>query len=147
MSKQINCLQGLDASCHISLDIWELPNLRKAILGIIVHYIDDEWNLCERLINFQEIHGRHTGENLAEAVMDTLETYNIITKFWTVMGDNASNNDTLASTLCELLAAHDVCLNPDEIRMRCAPHYIHLAAKEIVKAVNSTLPKKRGWQC
>ncbi|KZP26411.1 hypothetical protein FIBSPDRAFT_671990, partial [Athelia psychrophila] len=49
----------------------------------------------EVLIDFREIIGQHSGENLAESVWQTLELYGLIGKIIPVVADNASNNDVM----------------------------------------------------
>ncbi|KAF9012336.1 hypothetical protein BDQ17DRAFT_1232093, partial [Cyathus striatus] len=48
-----------------------------AFLAIIAHYVTNDGVLVELLIDFQELIGPHSGENLAEAVWNTMELYGI----------------------------------------------------------------------
>ncbi|KAI0685699.1 hypothetical protein BC835DRAFT_1251961, partial [Cytidiella melzeri] len=48
-----------------------------AFLAIIAHYIMNNGELEELLINFWELSGEHSGENMAEAVWATLELYGL----------------------------------------------------------------------
>ncbi|KAF8982523.1 hypothetical protein BDQ17DRAFT_1186986, partial [Cyathus striatus] len=48
-----------------------------AFLAIIAHYINNNGNVEELLIGFQEISGQHTGDNMAEIVWKTLKTYGL----------------------------------------------------------------------
>ncbi|KAI0245328.1 hypothetical protein BJV78DRAFT_1092357, partial [Lactifluus subvellereus] len=43
-------------------------------LAIVMHWINDDWKLKELLIDFCELVGDHSGENLAHAVYNTLNT-------------------------------------------------------------------------
>ncbi len=76
----------------ISLDAWTSSN-NIAFLAIVAHYVTNEgkhgeygfaWvesnsNVFteELLIDFRELIGKHTGENMAEAVWETLTLYGI----------------------------------------------------------------------
>ncbi|KAF8985978.1 hypothetical protein BDQ17DRAFT_1173947, partial [Cyathus striatus] len=46
-------------------------------LAIIAHYVTNDGVLEELLIDFQELIGPHSGENLTEAVWNTMELYGI----------------------------------------------------------------------
>ncbi|KAF9551875.1 hypothetical protein CPC08DRAFT_610532, partial [Agrocybe pediades] len=46
-------------------------------LAIVAHYITHADELEELLIDFRELVGEHSGENMAEAVWETLTTYGI----------------------------------------------------------------------
>ncbi|KAF8812113.1 hypothetical protein BYT27DRAFT_7087987, partial [Phlegmacium glaucopus] len=59
--------------------------------------------LEELLIDFQELVGEHSGENMAEVVWETLKQYGIENQIFAFMLDNASNNDTMVDTTRMLL--------------------------------------------
>ncbi|KAG2038126.1 hypothetical protein BDR03DRAFT_817015, partial [Suillus americanus] len=48
-----------------------------AFLAIIKHYVTNNWQLEELLINFCEIISEHSGANLAKAMWNTLELYGL----------------------------------------------------------------------
>ena len=79
----------------LSLDAWTSSN-GHAFLAIVMHWINSDWKLgtpfsytfipvCsiistiseELLIDFRELVGEHSGENLAHAVYDTLNLYGL----------------------------------------------------------------------
>lgn len=85
-------LKSLEGKISLSLDAWTSSN-RYAFLAIVAHYITNEGEcgefptvtcatttnifLEELLIDFRELIGQHSGENMASVVWSTLETYNI----------------------------------------------------------------------
>lgn len=102
----------------------------------------------ELLIDFRELVGSHSGENLASAVWQTLELYELQGRvgifssdhFSVLIGfffqisaincDNASNNDTMAEALARLSSDQGHWFDAEEGRLRCMPHTVHLAALE-----------------
>ncbi|CAG8666084.1 21618_t:CDS:2 [Dentiscutata erythropus] len=42
----------------------------KAYMGIIAHYIDKDWQLQQKTLDFVEVEGSHTGANLANEVIN-----------------------------------------------------------------------------
>ena len=79
----------------LSLDAWTSSN-GHAFLAIVMHWTNSDWKLgmpfsytfipvCstistiseELLIDFRELVGEHSGENLAHAVYDTLNRYGL----------------------------------------------------------------------
>ncbi|KAF5372594.1 hypothetical protein D9758_005206 [Tetrapyrgos nigripes] len=78
----------------ISLDAWTSSN-GYAFMAIIAHYIDNKGKLIELLIDFRELIGEHSGENVADAVWDTLEKFGITAWVVAFVMDNKTNNDTL----------------------------------------------------
>lgn len=86
--------QVLEGKISLSLDAWTSSNCH-AFLAIVAHYITNEGQCGtllniyqiiahifseELLIDFCELVGQHSGENMAAAVWSTLETYNIQNK-------------------------------------------------------------------
>ena len=66
-------------------------------MAIIAHFIDNDYKYCEWLLDFVSLEGRHTGEELAKKVYKVLEEWKLAGKVMTVLEDNATNIDTLAS--------------------------------------------------
>lgn len=60
----------------LTTDLWTSGN-GKAFASLTVAFIDSEWQLQEFLLDFVHLTGRHTGENIARALFQTLETYGI----------------------------------------------------------------------
>jgi hypothetical protein len=62
--------QDLAYTCHsisLSLDLWTSEN-QVSFLGVIGHWLTHDFEKREELLDFIEIEGRHSGENLAESV-------------------------------------------------------------------------------
>ncbi|TFK36372.1 hypothetical protein BDQ12DRAFT_572617, partial [Crucibulum laeve] len=51
-----------------------------AFLAIVLHYVNNDWELEEVLIDFREIIGEHSGANLAHTVWQTLDFYGLLNK-------------------------------------------------------------------
>jgi hypothetical protein len=72
-------------------------------LGITCHWIDDDWNLHEALLDFKHVEYHHTEVVLAEHVFEILEEYEISEKLFCMTTDGALNNSTLCQHLSHLL--------------------------------------------
>ena len=71
--------QNAPGLISFTLDTWTSPNA-ISFLGITAHWIDDNWKLMETLADFHKLSGPHSGENLAEAFMDSCNELGILTK-------------------------------------------------------------------
>jgi len=104
----------------------------------------------ELLIDFRELISEHSGENMAEAVWETLKQYNLIgrvssfklhqpfmllicsfAKIIALMMDNATNNDMLALGIERRSKEAGYYFSAMDSRMRCMPHTVHLAAIKV----------------
>lgn len=101
----------------LSLDVWTSEN-QIPIMGIIGYWISPEFDKRDELLEFAEINGPHSGENLADVVLKMLDELDIAPKLLIITGDNAVNNGTLCDSL------HDQLLkryNNDDDRFRIRP--------------------------
>ncbi|KAK7007663.1 ribonuclease H-like domain-containing protein [Favolaschia claudopus] len=127
--------QELESKVSISLDAWTSPN-QHPFLAIVAHYISNEGQLEELLIDFRELVGEHSGENMAEEVFNCLQTYGLDDgRLLGVNMDNASNCDTLADCLAVKLDNIGVSFDPIAGRIRCMPHTAHLSAVKLLEAI------------
>jgi hypothetical protein len=79
---------------HLSLDLWTSPN-HMAILGVIATFISDDSALESFVLALRQVKGDHSGENIANYVMEVIQEWGIAPKLGYIQMDNASNNDTM----------------------------------------------------
>jgi hypothetical protein len=72
-------LQDTKGRISFTTDIWTSVSM-KAFMVITAHYIDKEWKLQNIVIDFIQIWGTHTGENIKEIFVSSLEKFMIKTK-------------------------------------------------------------------
>ncbi|KAM3337877.1 hypothetical protein P3S68_032202 [Capsicum galapagoense] len=96
---------------------------------IIAHWIDDEWNLQKKILNFFQTLD-HKGETIAKGIEACLLGWGIENLF-TVTLDNATTNDT---TIKHLKARIDdwkgVILGNEFLHVRCNAHILNIIVKE-----------------
>src|SRR5882757_7506772 len=87
-------------------------------------------NCCteELLIDFHELIGEHSGENMAQAVFETLNLFGLKGRVLAIMADNASNNDTMCKALQVLCEKEGIAFKARWARLWCMPHTTHLSA-------------------
>jgi hypothetical protein len=123
------------SNIHISCDMWSSPN-NYALLGVVAHWTDPDH--CQRtsLIGMPRISGAHTGINIASAVADVLQLYNIGPKLGYLMLDNAMNNDTAVKAMHDELTEREIgpstIMTPQERRLRCFGHILNLVVKALL---------------
>ncbi|KAF8506459.1 hypothetical protein JB92DRAFT_3200979, partial [Gautieria morchelliformis] len=82
----------------------------------------------EVLIDFQELVGENSGENMALSMWKTLELYSLKGWIQAIVADNASNNDTMMEALSMLCAKEGILFSAHEAWI---PHTVHLAALKV----------------
>jgi len=79
---------------HLSTDLWTSPN-RMAVVGVVAHFVSKDGDLLEMVLAMKKVKGEHTGVNIANYILETIEDYRITANLGYVQMDNASNNDTM----------------------------------------------------
>jgi GTPase Era involved in 16S rRNA processing len=137
------------------------------MLAINAHWMSSTFEQHRACIEFVEIEGNHSGENLANIVATVLERFHISDKVMTITADNASNNDTLHRCLYQKLSRrYDKYLAETIIRdgmmkftqnsqIRCFAHILNLVMKTILRSLRASSHKeacdllddvaKRSW--
>lgn len=62
---------------HISFDNWTLTGGKLALTGICVHHLDSKGRLIDYMPGLPELHGAHTGNNIASVVAATLRAFDV----------------------------------------------------------------------
>lgn len=75
--KMRTVLQETPGRICLSLDMWSTKNNLYPYMGILGHWIDEEWNLRSALLAFKHMPQRHTGENMANCIWKVLTKLNI----------------------------------------------------------------------
>ena len=105
------------------------------------------------LLAFEQLQGHHTGDYLANIVLNVLEEFDITEKLFCITSDNASNNGTLVRTLQDLLAErHGIWWDHKKHYIRCIAHIINILVDHFFKNLvdedgnpfNTTLVKIRS---
>ena len=109
----------------IAADTWTSPN-KIAFLAVVGYWITDDWELREVLLGFEQIHGAHTGKNLAELVGGILKRYGVESQLLGFTSDSASNNGTLATALSDALNQLSVDWDCDHNHIPCMAHVVQL---------------------
>lgn len=105
---------------------------------ITAHFIDNNWKLHKRIINFCPI-ASHKGEAISLAIENCLRDWGIDQVF-TVTVDNASSNDVVVNNFRRKIANRDsTILKGAHIYMRCVAHIINLIFVDGLKDINESV--------
>jgi hypothetical protein len=116
----------------ISFDGWKANNDVLDLLGVVVHYLGDDYKLHNVVLAMRDTLGSHTGANIADHLFDVLKDYQISgNQIAYFAADNATNNDSALLHLSE-----QVELDPITSRIRCAGHIFNLVCTAILFGVD-----------
>lgn len=69
----------LKSRVSVSLDAWTSPN-HHPFLGIMVHFIDNEYRIRREVLGFENLTGVHSGINMAGTVWSVLAEFGLLDK-------------------------------------------------------------------
>jgi len=88
----------------------------------------------ESLLGFIRLVGSHTGDAMAQEVYSILKEYGIAKKLFCMTTDAASNNNTRARSLSQILLNEEgYHWNPRSNHINCLNHAINLAVQAFLK--------------
>jgi hypothetical protein len=126
INELLSSVQFINFTC----DLWTSPNA-KAILVITAHWIDNEFDLKEILLDAVEVEGAHSGVNIASYLLTALEEFSLNDKLFCITGDNASNNRTMTQEIERHISSFKV----DGNLLGCTGHVFNLAAVAGLKVI------------
>ena len=130
--------------CRVSLttDTWtSIQNL--SYICLTVHFIDSQWNMHKRLLNFCVIKS-HSGVNIGNAIEFCMNEWGL-RKLMCITVDNASNNDVAVEQLKKRLVKKSVVpLRGEHFHMRCYAHILNLIVRDGIAVVEGAIQKIRG---
>ena len=87
-----NKLKSIPGRICLTSDLWTSIT-SKGYICLTAHYVDENWELKNIILNFCHMPPPHTGTLLSEKILSFLEEWCIEKKIFFITLDNASNND------------------------------------------------------
>jgi hypothetical protein len=122
-------------------DMWTAKN-NAAFLSLTIHYIDEEWAFKTFLLDIIPMAVRHTGSNMAEAIINVLDEHSLSSKALALTTDNAS-----AMLVCGRIVANELADNFNNLNFthyRCAAHILNLAVQQGLQQISEIIGKVRS---
>ncbi|PIA37163.1 hypothetical protein AQUCO_03000025v1 [Aquilegia coerulea] len=137
-------LGKLSSRVSLTTDLWTAQCTRDSYMCLTVHYIDDDWVLRNKILNFRLMDCSQTGSELERIIMKCLFDWNVDKKVSTITVDNASSNDVMVSLLKANLNQDKLLVfNGKFFHIRCTTHILNLIVKDGLSAMGNTLNRIR----
>jgi hypothetical protein len=95
--KMKTLLSGVDR-VNITTDMWT-SSQRVSYIVVTCHFVDSNWLLQKRILNFCNVPSPHSGVVIAGALRETFNDWGIMRKVFTITVDNASANGSAIEIL------------------------------------------------
>jgi hypothetical protein len=129
----IRSIASIKGKVTISFDRWKANNNVLDLLGVVIHYLGDDYKLHNVVLAMYNTLGSHTGANITDHLFDILKEYQISSsQIAYFAADNATNNDAALKHLSKR-----VTLDLVTSRLRCAGYIYNLVCTVILFGVDS----------
>lgn len=142
-SKIRQILRDVPGKISLTSDLWSSIT-RDGYISLTTHYVNHEWKLEKRVLNFSYMPSPHNGLNICDKIFSMLTYWGIENKLSSITLDNASSNDTFVGFLKERLIMRDALFSNGEFfHVRCCAHVVNLIVHEGLKEIDSAVEKIR----
>ena len=143
MEKLKKELEFIPGKICLTSDLWS-SLATDGYLALMAHYVDVNWVLQKRIINFRHVPPPHSDAILADKVIHLLQEWGIKEKIFTLTLDNASYNDVLVDKLkCHLSLTNSLMCDGEFFHIRCGAHVLNLIVYEVLKVIDDSVHKIR----
>ena len=64
-SEMMRQILQLRSNVHLTLDCWTSSDRVRSYMAVVAHFVDNNLDYQEHLLDYVDIKGKHTGKNLA----------------------------------------------------------------------------------
>lgn len=119
----------------MTTDLWRALTV-EGYMCLTVHFIDREWKLKSRILDFCAFPPPHNGRNISRKIVELLTEWGLEKKVFTVTVDNASSNDNMQYILKKQLRRQLVC-NGDFFHVRFVSFFTYLKVCLVLVYISS----------
>ncbi|KAJ1266519.1 hypothetical protein BS78_08G157500 [Paspalum vaginatum] len=140
--KIANGFANIDSCVSFTSDMWtSAQNL--GYICLTAHFIDGEFNLHKRTINFKQVPHPHNAAAIHSTIMDCLYEWELSNKAFAFTLDNATSNDKVVKKLQETLWAH-MPFEGDDLHIKCTSHILNLVVQDGMATLRDVIEPVRN---
>ena len=125
----------------LTIDTWtSIQNL--CYMSLTVHFIDDDWKLYKRILNFCQVED-HKGETIGRKIEMCLREWGINGIFTSTMNNASSNGVTIKFLQTVTKDWKGIVLEHEFLHMRCCAHILNLIVEDGLRETDASITKVR----
>ncbi|XP_031269939.1 zinc finger BED domain-containing protein RICESLEEPER 2-like [Pistacia vera] len=128
--KLVNLFKSIN-KISLTTDLWNSSNQKLEYMVVTEHFIDNDWKLQKRVLNFVHIPAPRPGVEIAATIHKCLMEWGIENKVFGISVDNASSNDVVIKILRENLGRNKKLMCGGRLfHVRYAAHILNLMVQD-----------------
>ncbi|GJS34271.1 zinc finger BED domain-containing protein RICESLEEPER 2 [Tanacetum coccineum] len=133
-SKLIAYLAKPTTTIHLTTDTWTSTCQRTNYMVVMANFIDDDWNMHKRIINFRPIKS-HRADDISGDLLKCIVGWGI-KNVMAMTVDNSPSNDKAIGYLIKKLPNARLYDDGKHFHVRCMAHVLNLIVQEGLKVKN-----------
>lgn len=141
--KVYGMISRLRGRISVAVDLWNSPENAR-YLCLTAHYIDEEWKLQKKMLNFIMIEAAHTEDIHSEVVIKCLMDWDIERRLFSMtFGDLFTSDDIVSRIKHHLSQNRPLLINGRLFDVRCGAHVLRLLVGDAMDALREVIHKVR----
>ncbi|BAF18359.1 zinc finger BED domain-containing protein RICESLEEPER 3 isoform X1 [Oryza sativa Japonica Group] len=111
-------------------------------ISLAAQFIDTEWRVHRRMVNFMMVSSPHSENSLSEAISTSLSDWNMKDKLFTITLDNdPSSHDIYSANMINYLSnkKDNIMIKGQLFVVRCYAHILNTVAQDVIASVHSVI--------
>ncbi|KAG8386485.1 hypothetical protein BUALT_Bualt03G0153500 [Buddleja alternifolia] len=141
--KVYESIHHLHGRINLAVDMWGSPESSEYIC-LTASYIDADWRLQKKMLNFISLDGSHTDDILSEVIVKSLTDWAMDRKLFSMTFDDCSTYEVMVFKIKDWLSQNKPLLKNGELfDVRCATHLLKSIVREVMEAFHDVTHKVR----
>ncbi|KAK6132583.1 hypothetical protein DH2020_033685 [Rehmannia glutinosa] len=141
--KVYESIHHLHGRISLAVDMWVSPESSEYIC-LTANYIDEDWKLQKKILNFISLDPSHTDDILSEAIIKSLTDWAIDRKLFSMTFDDCSAYEIMVFKIKDWLSQNRPLLKNGELfDVRCVTHLLKSIVQEVMEACRDVTHKVR----
>ncbi|KAE8669542.1 hypothetical protein F3Y22_tig00112231pilonHSYRG00270 [Hibiscus syriacus] len=134
----------LPGKFSVSASMWTASDGAAAYLSLAAHYIDEDWQLKKKILNFVTIGPSFTEDKHSEVIVNCLMDWNIDRKLFSMIFDSFTSDNIVDRISYRLSQSRFLYCNGQLFYVRCAIVLLNCMAHDALEALGEVTQKIRA---
>ncbi|KAJ3697410.1 hypothetical protein LUZ61_001115 [Rhynchospora tenuis] len=124
----------------LAISLWTTSQT-LGYVGLHGQFIDSDWKLHRRMLNYLMVTSPHSENALSEAIEVSLSDWNLKSKLFTItLDNNCSSHDIYSANLRDHLSNKDALLLKGQLFVvRCYAHVLNNVAQDVIASIHGII--------
>ncbi|XP_024312348.1 zinc finger BED domain-containing protein RICESLEEPER 2 [Brachypodium distachyon] len=136
----LQALSSMPGRISLTIGLWTTSQT-LGYVSLAGQFIDSEWKLHRRMLNFMMVSSPHSENALSEAISTSLTDWSMKEKLFTITLDNdCSSHDIYSANLRDYLSnKNDLMLKGQLFVVRCYAHILNAVAQDVIASIHGVI--------